>query len=88
MERRDSGTSLAAVPVSKSKRSRYTPPPKKQDPPSRLWVPTAMFTLWGVGLAVVILNYTGLLPGDAANSYLFLGLGLLTSGFLLATRFR
>jgi len=81
-------TTLAAMPVSKGKRSRYTPPPPKQAPPSRLWVPTAMFTLWGVGLAIVILNYTDLLPGGATNSYLFLGLGALTSGFLLATRFR
>ena len=76
------------MPVSKSKRSRYTPPPEKHDPPSRLWVPTAMFTLWALGLAIVILNYTSLLPGGAANSYLFLGLGILTAGFLLATRFR
>jgi len=76
------------MPVSKSKRSRYTPPPPKSEPPSRMWVPAAMFTLWGAGLAVVIFNYTGLLFGDPANSYLFLGLGLITAGFLLATRFR
>jgi hypothetical protein len=76
------------MPVSKSKRSRYTPPPPKAEPPSRLWVPAAMFAMWGVGLAVVILNYTGLLFGDPANSYLILGLVLITAGFLLATRFR
>jgi hypothetical protein len=53
-----------------------------------MWVPATMFTMWGAGIALVIFNYSGLLFGGASNAYLFLGLGLLTGGFLVATRFR
>ena len=51
------------MPESKSKRSRYTPPPQKKAPPSKLWVPVGLTTLLGVGLAVVVTNYLNLLPG-------------------------
>jgi len=76
------------MPRSKSKRSRYTPPPPKKAPPSPLWVPVTMFTLLGLGMVIVIINYLGVLPGGAKNGYLFLGLGLITVGFLLATQYR
>jgi hypothetical protein len=76
------------VPVSKAKRSRYTPPPPKKAAPSPLWVPVVMATLLLVGLAVVLLNYLGALPGEQENRYLLLGLGLITSGFVLATTYR
>jgi cell division protein CrgA len=76
------------MPRSKSKRSRYTPPPPKKAPPSPTWVPVLMFTFFGLGVLVIVLNYLGLLPGEAKNSYLFLGLGLITAGFMLATQYR
>jgi len=76
------------LPQSKGTRRRYTPPPQKKAPPSPMWVPAMMFTMWGAGIAVVIFNYTGLLFGGATNAYLFLGLGLLTGGFLVATQYR
>lgn len=76
------------MPRSKSKRSRYTPPPPKKAPPSPMWVPVLMFTLLGLGMITVVVNYLGLLPGGAKNPYLFLGLGLITAGFMLATQWR
>jgi len=76
------------VPVSKAKRSRYTPPPPKKAAPSPLWVPVVMATLLVVGLVVVLTNYLGMLPGEQENRYLLLGLGLITSGFVLATTYR
>jgi hypothetical protein len=76
------------MPRSKSKRSRYTPPPPKKAPPSPPWVPVLMFTGFGLGVLIIILNYLGLLPGGAKNAYLFLGLGFITGGFLLATQYR
>ena len=79
---------LGAMPRSKSKRSRYTPPPPKKAPPSPPWVPVLMFTGFGLGVLIIILNYLNLLPGDASNGYLFLGLGFITAGFLLATQYR
>jgi Cell division protein CrgA len=76
------------VPQSKSKRSRYTPPPPKKAPPSPLWVPVVMATLLVTGLAVIVANYLELLPGDTSNRYLMLGLLLIVAGFLLATTYR
>jgi hypothetical protein len=76
------------MPRSKSKRSRYTPPPPKKAPPSRLWVPVTMFTMMLAGVVVVILNYLELLFGEASNNFLFVGLGLITGGFILSTRLR
>ncbi len=77
------------MPQSKSKRSRYTAPPPKKAPPSKLWVPVAFTTLLVCGLAVIVANYLNLLPGpDTENSYLLLGIVLISSGFLLATNYR
>ncbi len=76
------------MPQSKSKRSRYTPPPQKKVPPSKLWVPVALTTLLAAGLAVIVLNYMNLLPGaDTENRYLLLGIGLICGGFMLATNY-
>lgn len=76
------------MPVSKTKRSRYTPPPPKKKAPSPLWVPVTMFALLLVGTLIVIVNYLGVLPGDQQNRYLFFGLAEITAGFVMATRFR
>ena len=53
-----------------------------------MWVPVLMFTGFGLGVLIIVLNYLGLLPGGAGNGYLFLGLGFITAGFLLATQYR
>ena len=50
-----------------------------------MWVPILMFTLLGLGVVTIILNYINLLPGGAGNGYLLLGLGLITGGFITAT---
>jgi hypothetical protein len=76
---------LSVVPQSKSKRSRYTPPPPKKAPPSPLWYGVAITTLLATGLVVVVTNYIGLLPGDAENRYLIIGLILISGGFMMAT---
>ena len=80
---------LSAMPESKSKRTRYTAPPPKKAPPSKLWVPTAMVTLLACGLIVIVTNYLNLLPGaDTENRYLLLGIVLISGGFLMATNYR
>jgi hypothetical protein len=76
------------MPQSKSKRSRYTPPPPKKAPASELWVPVVMATLLLTGLVVIVANYMALLPGDTSNRYLMLGLILIVCGFVLATTYR
>jgi hypothetical protein len=76
------------VPVSKSKRSRYTAPPPKKKPPSPMWVPAVMFTLLVTGTLVIMVNYLGLFPGEQQNRYLLLGLIEITGGFVFATLYR
>jgi hypothetical protein len=77
------------MPRSKSKRSRYTAPPPKKKPPSKLWLPATMFTMLSTGVVVIVANYLQLLPGGSAeNRYLFVGLGLFTGGAILSTQLR
>ncbi len=68
---------------------RYTPPKPQSSKESPLWVPATMFTALLVGVAIIVGNYLSLLPGgEAQNSYLFVGLGMLISGFVLSTQYR
>jgi hypothetical protein len=67
---------------------RYTPPVPKEYKESPRWVPVLLITFLILGMITILTNYLGLLPGGASNGYLLLGLGLITLGFITATRFR
>ncbi len=72
-----------------SANTRYTPPTARyEDMPSPLWVPILMFTLFGLGMLSIFLNYVGLLPGATSNWYLLLGLGFILAGIITATQYR
>jgi membrane-associated PAP2 superfamily phosphatase len=69
---------------------RYTPPIPKEYRRSPTWVPVLMLTLLIAGMVTIISNYlpgAGFLPGDSNNWYLLLGLGLITLGFITATKY-
>ena len=70
---------------------RYTPPiPVRVKRGSKL-VPIFMFGFFGIGVAVIILNYlpnAPVLPGDSDPWYLLGGLGLICLGFIAATRYQ
>ena len=66
---------------------RYTPPIPREAKISPPWVPIVMFGCLGIGVLIIILNYVNLLPGDANNWNLLLGLGLITAGFVAATQY-
>lgn len=88
MARRRKSTKRAPAPPRPAS-GRYTPPKPRTAKHSPLWVPTAMFTALGAGFVVIIGNYLQLLPGgEAQNSYLFVGLGLMVGGFVLSTQYR
>lgn len=67
---------------------RYTPPIPREVKVSPRWVPIVMFALLIVGMLIIVVNYLEVLPGGANNMYLLLGLGLITAGFITATRYR
>lgn len=78
-----------AAPVAQPSSGRYTPPIPREYKVSPRWVPVTMFALLGLGMIVIIINYLNLLPGeDPSNWYLLAGLGLITAGFIVATRWR
>jgi len=67
---------------------RYTPPVPRSQKVSPIWVPILMFTCLGLGMLIILANYVNVLPGDGpSNTYLLIGLGLITAGFITATRY-
>lgn len=80
------GSAKAATPPPSG---RYTPPIPPEYKVSSRWVPIAMGILLIGGMLTIISNYLNLLPGpDPSNAYLLGGLGLITLGFIVATRWR
>ena len=67
---------------------RYTPPVPKEWRESPKWVPILMFAFLGLGALLIIVNYTPLMDklGGSSNWYLLGGLGLVTAGFITATK--
>ncbi len=80
--------SKRVTPKATTTTGRYTPPTPKTVKTSRLWVPVLMFTCLLAGMLLIILNYVNVLPGGTQNEYLLGGLGLISVGFLTATRYR
>jgi hypothetical protein len=68
---------------------RYTPPIPQEYKVSPRWVPILMGIFLIAGMLTIILNYLSLMPGgEPSNAYLLGGLGLITAGFIVATRWR
>jgi hypothetical protein len=65
---------------------RYTPPIPREQKVSPLWVPVLMFAFLGLGVVLIILNYVGVF-WDTSNTWLLVGLGLITAGFVTATNY-
>jgi len=83
-----SGRKTSSGRVTPKATGRYTPPVPKEQKVSPKWVPIVMFASLGLGMLVILANYVSLLPGDGpSNLYLLLGLGLITMGFVTATRY-
>jgi hypothetical protein len=66
---------------------RYTPPVPKTQKVSPIWVPILMFGCLLLGMFMIILNYVNVLPASPSNGWLLGGLGLITVGFITATKF-
>jgi hypothetical protein len=76
------------VPRSKSKRSRYQPPPKPKPKPSPRWLGPTILVILLLGVAVIVFNYLGIVPGGRQDLYLWVGLALIAVGFAAATQWR
>ncbi len=84
------------MPVSKGRKKatkRPTPPshkPKAIDEkgPSPTWYVVTMFGLMAAGIILILVNYTGILPGGTSNSYLLTGLAGIGIGFAMTMNYR
>ncbi|MDQ3878198.1 MAG: cell division protein CrgA [Actinomycetota bacterium] len=74
------------MPKSRSKRRRHQPPPKAKPKQSPAWVGTLFFLLLIIGMATIITHYLGVLPGGAQPYQLWVGLGLISVSFVVATQ--
>lgn len=81
------------MPESKSRpkqnrRSYVPPPPKKKRKKSPHWYGFLVIGIMVAGVAVIVLNYMGLMPGNTSSSWLWTGLGGIALGFVAATQWR
>lgn len=77
------------TPKGGTESGRYTAPIPREVKISPRWVPWAMGILLIGGMLVIIANYLNVLPGeDPSNLYLLGGLGMITAGFIVATKWR
>jgi hypothetical protein len=89
-EKKSSGPRAKPAPTKRTApppSARYTPPIPKSQKVSPLYVPIIMFAALGLGMIIIILNYVSVWPGSPSNVYLFVGLALITIGFITATKY-
>jgi hypothetical protein len=82
---RSSGRTTKARPSVHS--GRHTPPVSKQAKTSPRWMGPAIIALFLIGVAVVIVNYAGLLPGGVNNLWLIAAIAAIFGGLMMATRY-
>ena len=63
-------------------RYNVTPARKKRHKDSPRWYGPLILAIMGVGVAVIVLNYMGIMPGGTKPMWLFAGLGLIALGFV------
>ena len=74
------------MPKSRSKRVRRQPPPKAKPKQSPAWVGALFFTMLLAGVIVIITHYLGVLPNGTQPYQLWVGLGLISASFVVATQ--
>ena len=66
---------------------RYTPPVPKNIRKSPRWFGVTILALLILGVLLILLNYSNVLPGGVSVWYLVGGLVMIFAGFLMATRY-
>lgn len=65
---------------------RTQPPPKPKPKQSPIWVGALFFTMLLAGVIVIISHYLGVLPNGTQPYQLWVGLGLISASFIVATQ--
>jgi len=83
------------MPVSKKRKQNTKPTQSKNistqmtssGAPSPSWYVITMFSLMGIGVLLIVLNYLTLLPGSVSRWYLWSGLALIGVVFIMTTNY-
>ncbi len=67
---------------------RYTPPKPRSSKKSPTWHLWMLFGPLILGVLLIVVNFLGVLPGGESTWYLLVGMGLMTVGFVFATKYR
>ncbi len=73
--------------VSAQESGRITAPTPRANLESPRWMAWVILGSFGLGVAMIALNYLAVLPGSVSPWYLVAGLGSIFTGFYLATRY-
>ena len=84
------------MPESKKRKKVYptstAPAPRKKKGPSPVWLAPLMLTMFGIGIAWLVVFYVTQsdMPfvGELGNGNLLVGFGFIVLGFLLSTQWR
>ena len=73
-----------------SKKRPYVPPPppKKKPKQSPKWFGFAVVGVMLLGILIIVLNYMNVFGGGYNPTFLFIGLGVVFAGFMMATQLR
>lgn len=88
---RRSGSPRSSTPhdkVEEHTSSRYTPPIPRSARSSPPWWPVLLFGLLGLGMLIIILDYSGVLPGTPNNWMLLPALACISGGLFAAMNYR
>jgi hypothetical protein len=73
----------------RDRRRSYAAPPQKRRPKaSPRWYGFLVLGLILFGVAMIVLNYMGIMPGGTRQLWLWLGLAFIAGGFVAATQWR
>lgn len=67
---------------------RYTPPKPRSERKSPSWHLWFLFGPLILGALLIVVNFLAVLPGGESTWYLLVGMGLMTVGFVFATKYR
>jgi hypothetical protein len=73
--------------LQQAKNDRYTPPIPKKVRSSPKWMGLLIIGLFLLGVIIIILNYSGLLPGGVDNWWLVGAIGSIFAGLMVATHY-
>jgi len=81
------GRTTGAAGRASAASGRYTPPIPRSRKVSPKWMGLLIIALLIVGALVIVLNYFNIMPAGPSDWYLLVGILMIASGFLVATRY-